>query len=87
VGTLYAPGQLPPLYRRRRIACRIAELPLAPGVYTLCLGVGTLHSPLLDALEDSVQIEIEPGDFYGNGQVAHSSLGRILVRSAWEALD
>jgi lipopolysaccharide transport system ATP-binding protein len=84
VATYLSSSTLPPLKRPTTVYCRIEELPLVPGTYTLCLSAGTLGHYLMDALEDAIAIEVTPQDFYGNGKLAAAGLGQILMRSSWD---
>jgi lipopolysaccharide transport system ATP-binding protein len=96
LATYLSPCELPPLQGPRKIVCRVEELPLMPGRYTLSLVLGVYHDRFLDGrdhdymvdvLDHPVAFEIEPGDFFGNGRVPKAGLGRVLVRSQWETAD
>jgi lipopolysaccharide transport system ATP-binding protein len=83
VATYLSPTPLPPLEERCRVRCRIPELPLVPGTYTLGLSVGTLHQQPLDQVEQAAALEVLPHDFFGNGRMPTQGLGVVLVRSEW----
>jgi lipopolysaccharide transport system ATP-binding protein len=83
VANFLSPGELPLLEGQCRVRCRIAELPLVPGTYTLTLSAGTAHQPLLDHLENVMALEVLPADFFGNGRMATAQLGETLLRSDW----
>jgi lipopolysaccharide transport system ATP-binding protein len=85
VATYLSPTPLPPLEGRCRVCCRIPELPLVPGTYTLGLSAGTLHQQPLDQVEQAAALEVLPHDFFGNGRMPTQGLGQVLVRSEWSA--
>jgi len=57
---------------------------LAPGNYRLSLSAGNFHHRLMDALESAVTLTVSPSDFFGCGEIPDSSLGSVMVRSAWK---
>ena len=69
-----------------KVTCYIPRLSLAPGRYMLSLSVGTIHKPLLDAIDNAVLLDIEAGDYFGSGKLPVAGLGRILVDAAWAAV-
>lgn len=83
VGTYWSEAELPPLHEKAKVVCLIQELPLPPGKYTLSLSAGTPQSRLLDALDSACSFEVEEGDFFRNGKLPSSNLGKVLVRSSW----
>jgi hypothetical protein len=85
--TRFSPSRLPPLDGRRCITCCIDELPLPAGRYTFSVWAGTYYRPDIDELNDVGTFDVEQGNFYGNGQLAHASIGKVLMRSRWEVLE
>jgi lipopolysaccharide transport system ATP-binding protein len=85
VTTYLSPSELPVLAGACRVRCRIPELPLVPGPYTLTLNCGSTQEPLLDHLENSVALEVLTADYFGNGRMAGAQLGDTLMRSDWSA--
>ncbi len=81
--TYLSKSELPKLTRSVKVICRVDKVPLVPGKYVLSLSVGTPHELLLDALDHAVSLEIERADFFGNGKIHDSGLGRCLVASEW----
>jgi lipopolysaccharide transport system ATP-binding protein len=74
---------LPPLQGASQLRCEIAELPLAPGNYTLTLIAGTNQEPVMDCLDSVLALEVFPADFFGNGRLPIAGQGDTLVRSRW----
>ena len=85
ITTYFSGSELPSLEHPCRIICHLDEVPLAPGRYTLSLSAGTSHNPLIDALDSAMSFDVESVDFFGNGRIPDPGLGRVLVRSRWEA--
>ncbi len=83
VATHLSATNLPPLQGACQVRCRIPELALFPGTYTLNLSVGTLHQQPLDQLDQQVALEVLPHDFYGSGRMPTGGIGQFLVRSEW----
>jgi homopolymeric O-antigen transport system ATP-binding protein len=83
VTTFLSRDVVPPVRGTASVVCRIAELAVLPGDYTLCVSIGTREHTLMDALENAVALQVVPADFYGNGATPLSNLGPMLVRSSW----
>ncbi len=66
------------------VCCRIDELSLSPGTYTLSISAGNQQDCLIDELQDLVRLDVVEADFYRNGRAPTSNLGQVLVRSAWD---
>jgi len=86
VATYLSCGELAPIRERTNVCCDLAELPLAPGQYTLSLSAGTFGNTLIDALHSAVTVEVVAGDYYGNGRLPVSGLGQVLMKSNWSRL-
>ena len=83
--TFFSDSQLPTLDQPCKVVCDIHEIPLAPGRYAMSLSAGTSREPLMDALDSAVSFDVEAVDFFKNGRIPDPTLGRVLVRSRWEA--
>jgi hypothetical protein len=75
---------LPAVSGEVSISCTIPDLPLAPGHYRLSLSAGNFHQRLIDALDSAITLTVSPSDFFGCGEIPDSSLGCVMVRSAWK---
>ncbi len=66
-------------------SCRIPEVPLAPGEYTLSVALRGSHD--LDLLCPNAGIlRVESGDFFGSGKMVESWwIGTALIRHSWKA--
>jgi homopolymeric O-antigen transport system ATP-binding protein len=62
--------------------CQVESLALAPGSYTISIGISTAGEQL-DWLEHQVHLEIQPADFFGTGQLPSPRHGPALVRADW----
>jgi lipopolysaccharide transport system ATP-binding protein len=71
--------KLPP---QGSVACNVPRLPLAPGRYELSFGVSTLGEQL-DFVERCVELEVQPGDYYGTGRLPKENQGLLLVDARW----
>jgi lipopolysaccharide transport system ATP-binding protein len=65
------------------VCCRIDELPLSPGRYTLSISAGNQQEILIDEVQNIVRFDVVEAGFYRNGRAPTSNLGRVLVRSNW----
>jgi lipopolysaccharide transport system ATP-binding protein len=66
------------------VRCRIDDLPLAPGAYSLTLAGGPVGNSTQDWLQYAVGFRVVESDFYGSGRLPAASQGNTLVRSTWE---
>ena len=69
----------------RRIACHLAQLPLAPGRYSLTLNAGPREWVWTDMVDQALWFDVTATDYYGNGKLPHPDWGRFLARSRWRA--
>jgi lipopolysaccharide transport system ATP-binding protein len=83
LATYLSNSKLPPLIKPCKVTCKLDEIPLEPGRYSLSLSAGTHHNALIDSLPHAMTFEVEAGDFFGNGRVL-SGQGKVLVRSLWD---
>jgi lipopolysaccharide transport system ATP-binding protein len=76
----WSPKGRPP----RRVTCRIEQLPLTPGRYSISLNAGPREWVWTDVIDQAVWFDVLENDFYGNGRIPNPDWGRFLVRSSWE---
>ena len=69
-----------------RIRCLIRRLPLTPGQYTVNLFC-TVDGVLADWVQRAALLTVEPGDFFGTGQLPPSTHGGVLVDQTWTMVD
>jgi lipopolysaccharide transport system ATP-binding protein len=69
------------------LLCRIDELPLAPGRYSLTLNAGPQGGQWADVIDQALWFEVVPTDFYGNGKLPNPDWGRCLIRSRWSGVE
>ena len=87
ITTYFSDSELPALERACKVVCHLDEIPLAPGRYTLSLSAGTSHNMLMDALDNAMSFDIDLVDYFGNGRIPDPTLGRVLLRSRWNAVE
>jgi len=87
VTTLLSPTNWKCLSRPTRVRCIIPNITLAPGRYLMSLSVGTMHEPLMDALDHAVSFDVEATDYFGTGRLPDPSMGLVLARSQWGFYD
>jgi lipopolysaccharide transport system ATP-binding protein len=68
----------------QRLVCRLEQLPLCPGRYSITLNSGPREWVWTDVIDQAVWFDVLESDFYGNGRIPNSDWGRVLVRSCWE---
>ncbi len=73
--------------RPRSVVCRVDQLPLCHGRYSITLNAGPIEARWMDMIDQAVSFEVVTTDFYGNGRAADPEWGRFLVRSHWQARD
>ena len=64
------------------IYCRIPQLPLVPGRYYLTLYLDR-PSEIVDRVQDQIELEVLPNDYYGTGMLPTDSQGPIIARQEW----
>ncbi|MDH3520139.1 MAG: ABC transporter ATP-binding protein [Myxococcales bacterium] len=75
-------GPLDKLPASGRVRCEVRQLPLAPGAYTLSVGM-TTGGEQLDWVERYVELEVQPADVYGTGRLPNPRHGAVLVQATW----
>jgi lipopolysaccharide transport system ATP-binding protein len=83
VATYFSETTLSSISRPTTVRCSIECLPLAPGQYMLSFNAGTGRQTWVDRLDNVVRIEVQEGDFFGNGRSVTKKHGSLLVRSQW----
>ncbi len=70
---------------RGAFVCRLSRLPLAPALYRIEyeVRVGRREAGIFDGLINAAELHVEPGDFFGTGQLPAASYGAALVDAAW----
>lgn len=68
---------------RGRIECKVNDLNLAPGTYSVVVFISNGESEILDLVNDAAHIHIEGGDYFGTGSIGYPSLCKVLSRSEW----
>jgi lipopolysaccharide transport system ATP-binding protein len=70
----------------RRVICRLDQLPLTPGRYSITLNAGPRGAVWMDMIDQAAWFDVIETDFYGNGRLPDPTWGRFLVHSDWEIL-
>jgi lipopolysaccharide transport system ATP-binding protein len=70
------------LPRRGTLRCTVPRLPLSPGTYSVNLAVRR-KAILEDWITEAVVFTVEPGDFFGTGQLPPASHCGVLVDHQW----
>jgi len=74
--------EIPP---KGQMICRIPKLPLTPGSYRFSLEMGIAPDNLIDRIEDAGVLLVEPGDFYGTGNLPlQQHTKAVMVDHQWE---
>ena len=73
------------LLGRGVVRCRLPQLPLGEGEYSLMVAFGTrLPWRNVDFVEAAVRFRVRLGDFFGTGNAPTASQGNVVLRSQWE---
>jgi lipopolysaccharide transport system ATP-binding protein len=76
-------GDVEQLPGKGELVCTIPRLPLAPGRYTLSLGLNS-SGRQIDWIEDQVDVHVESADFFGTGHLPPPTHGPLLLNARWE---
>jgi lipopolysaccharide transport system ATP-binding protein len=68
------------------IRCRIPELPLMPGTYTLDIWC-KVDEVITDSVNHAAELTVSEGDFFGSGKLPSRASGEFLVAHEWEATE
>jgi lipopolysaccharide transport system ATP-binding protein len=71
----------------RRVVCRVDQLPLCPGPYSITLNAGPPGAVWSEMIDQAARFDVIATDFYGNGRIPDPEWGRFLVRSDWQIQD
>jgi len=66
-----------------RVVCRLDEVALVPGEYSVTIGCLTGERQL-DLVENVASFTVEPRDFFGSGYLPHPANGPVLIRATWD---
>jgi lipopolysaccharide transport system ATP-binding protein len=87
VGTHLTPGFRDVLRGRGGLECRLRQLPLAPGEYSVLVAAGTrMPTRNVDYVEDALRFRVEVDDFFGTGQTLRPGQGYLAQHSEWRLL-
>jgi len=64
------------------LVCTVPCLRLATGRYTLSLGFSS-GGRQIDWIEDQIDFHVDPGDFFGTGQLPPPRHGPLLLKAGW----
>jgi lipopolysaccharide transport system ATP-binding protein len=67
------------------IVCRIRDLNLVAGTYTVTLYLGHRNGDTFDCLNDVQTVDVLGGDFFGTGHPGYPHACKTLTRSRWSA--
>jgi len=68
---------------RGEVGCRVRDVNLAPGEYTVTLYIGRAGGETLDCLKDVVRLSVIGGDYFGTGHPGLPEHCSTLTRSTW----
>lgn len=64
------------------ITCRIYDLPLPAGLYTLNI-MAKVNETYSDSIRNALQLNVIEGDFFNTGYIPAQNIGMCLVRGKW----
>ena len=67
-----------------RVLCRIDEIAVPPGLYSLNVYCGSVGNTA-DWVKNAAQLQVVESDFFGTGRLTPDNAGAVLVRHRWEA--
>jgi lipopolysaccharide transport system ATP-binding protein len=74
--------EIPP---KGHMVCHIPKLPLTPGSYRFSVEMGIAPDHLIDSIDDAGVLFVEPGDFYGTGNLPlQQHTKALMVDHQWE---
>lgn len=76
------PPQPLPL-RAGTVACKLPNLPLMPGTYTIDLYFGNQVRDF-DVVHNAAELTVLPADVFGTGRLPHPSAGSVCWPASWE---
>lgn len=86
VSSGHQPAGLPSALGETAVCCRLNELPLRPGRYSLSVYFGSALR-LTELVEYAGSFEVVEGDFFGVGRLPPVNHGPILMRSEWHQVE
>jgi lipopolysaccharide transport system ATP-binding protein len=84
VGTYFSHKRLMPIRGKKIVECNVQENLLVPGIYSIKVALGNSFTENIEEIENVMEFEIEPSDFFGNGKLPNKAQGVVLVKSDWE---
>ncbi len=76
--------ELPP---EGQLVCYIPRFPLTPGRYRFSIEIGIAPAFLMDSIDDAGSLFVEPGDFYGTGNLPmRQHQGAVMIEHSWDVL-
>jgi lipopolysaccharide transport system ATP-binding protein len=66
-----------------QIVCRVTDLNLAAGTYSVTLFLGHRNGEVFDCLNDVRTIDVVGGDYFGTGHPGYPAQCKTLTRSTW----
>jgi lipopolysaccharide transport system ATP-binding protein len=85
VQTLIQHGPIDQIPALGQVVCEIPRLPLAPGNYTISIGMSS-HKQQLDWIEDRIDLSVEAGDYYRTGNLPSSMYSPFLIDATWNVV-
>jgi lipopolysaccharide transport system ATP-binding protein len=77
--------ELPPV---GQLVCRIPRFPLTPGRYHFGIEIGIAPAFLMDSIDDAGSLFVEPGDFYGSGNLPmRNHQSAVMVEHEWDLIE
>lgn len=72
--------------RGGQVVCRIRDLNLAAGTYSVTLFLGGRNGEVFDCLNDVRTVDVVGGDFFGTGHPGYPEQCKVLSRSDWSVV-
>ncbi len=70
--------------KNHTMVCRVPDLPLLPGEYSIDVSVGTWDSSL-DSIEEAARITVLPSDYFQTGELPNAQQGVVAIHCNWSA--
>jgi hypothetical protein len=70
------------------LQCRLPDLPLVAGEYSVVVAVGRRTPPRdVDRIEDALRFRVEPSNYFGTGAAPLPGQGYLAQRSEWRMVS
>jgi len=73
-----------PIHQKGMFVCRWPKVGLKAGTYMGTLSC-SINGELADKLENSIEIEVETGDYFGSGKAMDASQGNSVFMHSWDS--